>query len=845
MKNVGVIHKMNPPVGLKPPVLFFGEPQSLSRFNDSAFQSRYRAIFLSDYAQPSKEPIPVPSSVAAVVVEGYSELVVSRRLPEAERILRQLSPATPRLFLMSESSPTLEPDPMGKNQQSLILRGPAGSGRLIMALNRLLAPANRARRFDLEATLKIGTRFSLAGRHHDQTFYRGVLEIGPVGMSFLWSREAPPIFPGDHLTNLTLFARGKPFFTTQGEVRNLAPVRDEQGRSTLRVGVHFLFNQQSTEAQHASGRLQGGGNQLTDIGLVRAVLGEVRDSGETLSIVPETRGDTYAATVERLDTTEHGNLLFMALSEAPPPDQFLPMDIITGQFIRDNAQLHFSTVLLAQDGPLLTLRLPRRLEQLWSRSKLRYPPPSDANMFVDVETPIQAGPPMNRRLLDLSPDGMSFLADPKKDLLLPGMQLGSIRLHLDGIDPIETRGEVRHLGQPQEGVGKGVPCGVQFREMDLTTQTRLVDYLIAKSFPHVGDVTPKEAQPLWRFLLRTNYLSEKKRQVQLFPEVLIRRTHSTLLAAPRDVSRTLVFRDDSGDICGTVTLTRIYERTWLVHHLAATLKVSVMVPKSLLLYLGEYISKTPDIEFVRMMWRPNNTWSNRMLGRLIHRLHTQETSAVKLLNYLDAPLQGGEFPEPDNLSKWEVRPMDHGEEVELEACLIFSDNHFLLQSDDLHRGDPTLTSLGRAYADSGMERRREVLVAVDENGVVGGFALLEMGSPGLNLSNLLHAFRIEITSHGTQDRLDLTQSLAASAAERYQELGQNRVVALVEDHDVDALKSMGFQWQKEYISWTFGQDIASLYNLYCHYVFRVYERLERRLARRRQREKLSSQTMSL
>lgn len=811
----------------RPNVLFLSIDDDVQSLVDPAFQQEFNPVFFN-LTRQDHVAIERPDTLKAVVLDGYSELLFVRRVPGAERLLGRVAPLLPRIYLLRDASPTLEPDRIDRTQGVLTLRGPVGPARLRLGLQQLIGKRHRHRRFDLDVRLQIGTHFTLRRRDREEMFYREVLEMGPEGMSFLWSREAPPLFPGDRLIRVSLVARGDPFWTTEAVVRHLSPLREGAGRHSLRVGVEFAAP--VVAAADLAERPVFEQSHLTDPMLVRATLREVVERGTPVQICPEGLGEEIEARIVEIGQADGIDSLTLRLRAAPVGDAWSTMDMVIGLLIRDNAQLRFNTVILERQDNILTLRMPRRLERLWSRSNLRYTPPADEPLTVQVFSPLLPWEPQARQVVDLSPDGLSFRARASADLLLPGMQLPQVSLDLGRGLPVRAVASVRHLAPSPESPDQ-VICGIRFTEMDRPTQHRLVDYLISKSFPRVRTARDDDATALWDFLEHTNYLSEAKRRVQLYPEEEIRATQARLLRAPAHLSRTLLYTDQD-EIHGTISLTRIFSHTWMVHHLAAAMRVAALVPRHLLLYLGEYISKTPDIEYVRMMWRPNNNWSNRMLGRLIHRLHNHEQSVVKHYTYLD--MAADALPPVGDDGGWKVRRLAPSESAELEIHFVERREFFLMKAEDLHRQDPHLSGLNERYGQSNLRRHREILIA-ERGGTVGGFCLVELGSPAFNLSNLLNAFRLVLTRAAEGEADTVGRVLALAAGELYAETGQRRVVALVEDPEADLLERQGFERQKEYISWTFGQDIASFYNLYCHYVFRVYERLDRRLRSRSQR----------
>jgi hypothetical protein len=148
----------------------------------------------------------------------------------------------------------------------------------------------------------------------------------------------------------------------------------------------------------------------------------------------------------------------------------------------------------------------------------------------------------------------------------------------------------------------------------------------------------------------------------------------------------------------------------------------------------------------------------------------------------------------------------------------------LLESDDLLRQKLTLASLNKQYARLGLYRRRRVLLAV-RRGVVLGFALCEVSSPGLNLSEALSMFRIHVTDEGTATAQPVRAALLHAVHALYRQAGRPFAGGLIQPDELEGYGKLGIEADDTWLVWTCHR---ALYPRFTDYVDRLFDVLRRR-----------------
>jgi len=107
-----------------------------------------------------------------------------------------------------------------------------------------------------------------------------------------------------------------------------------------------------------------------------------------------------------------------------------------------------------------------------------------------------------------------------------------------------------------------------------------------------------------------------------------------------------------------------------------------------------------------------------------------------------------------------------------------------------------------------------------------GFALAELSSPGLNLSEALSAFQIFITDEGNAAQDAVRRALLHTVVPIYRNAGRTSARGLLAPDEVDAYARIGVPVSAEQsMCWTCHRG---LYPRFCDHVERLFAALERR-----------------
>ena len=492
-----------------------------------------------------------------------------------------------------------------------------------------------------------------------------------------------------------------------------------------------------------------------------------------------------------------------------------PIDLEVGDVVEARLELAGSSYSFVAsvrqvdraDAPGYSLRLPRAVRVRRQRRSVRFRPHPERPVTVTLVSPF-TGELDARPVLNVTASGVGFVISEELDLLPVGSRIPRLILRFNDGTELQCRARVRTLALAAgEQSGEAV-CGVEFEGLSSTERGRIADGIVHAGQPDLRDGTAATFDDLWTFFQETGFLYAAK--LASMKKEIVGSTLRRLLSEPNDLLKTSIFAKD-GKIEGHASGVRVYRQTWMLQHLAARMTSKTTMTRGQMLNLAviEYLEQLPGIEWVKIWYRPANRWPARVFGGFAHKLADHGLSSLATYEYMVSPALAAE-PSRSGLT---VRTGDEADGAWVEAFFVSAREAVLLRSDDLTSRHLMLKDVDEAYAEFGLARRRELLVA-ERAGRFLGFALLEVSSPGLNFSELTNTFRVFTAEPDREVQL----ALIASARERYLKLGFERCIGLVSEGEVAPFKALGFKRVKAYACWTWHR---SHYQAFCEHILKL------------------------
>jgi hypothetical protein len=679
----------------------------------------------------------------------------------------------------------------------------AAAGHQILHLDRpedlprtvlpLISPRSASQRHRLDG-------FALRTASSDQTY--ALLELSNEGFSFRVERgqSIDGLLPGTVLAHVELFRDQQRALARSGAViRHLRLLDAPAGSYSVGCAFRHVVRPESDSIE-----------LIRDRAWCAALLRSALRSG---GILLEPMDDSVLPThcPDGVVNASASELTIGSVDHA-----FAALDIVRGRFELGGSVYRFYATVVEREP--LALRMPKVIEEAHKRSSPRCQPSPSRPMLVELVSPLLSGPTV-KSVRDISGVGFSFEMDAEAELFPPGMCFTAIVLRF-GENEIRCRGQVRNLARIAEREGT-LHCGVEFEALDESARVQLADFIMRERFPDLRDGREAPFDKLWEFFLKTNFMYPEKQEklLPILPD--IRRTFHRANARPNRVFKSVVFTKGS-DVVGYVSGLRAYRNTWMSQHLAAA--SGGRGGRLLNFGLAEYFGQNVDLEYFKIFYRPENRWPARVFGGFARNVANLQVSDLRVFGYFTLPTEPSVVPPAPEIEI--VEPVA-GDLAPVERHFVANERGLILRADDLTQGGLRLVELNEEYAKLGLERHRRILLAVDR-GAPAGFALAEISSPGLNLSELLSAFSIHLFEENERTQ-QVRHALLRSLLQLYREAGRPFAVGLVSPEHLGRYQHLPLRWVKRYACWTCHR---SLYLRFCDHVDRIVEAYLWRQSRR-------------
>ncbi|WP_375769382.1 PilZ domain-containing protein [Archangium gephyra] len=440
--------------------------------------------------------------------------------------------------------------------------------------------------------------------------------------------------------------------------------------------------------------------------------------------------------------------------------------------------LHFRVEQAVYEDGLWGVPLPRELVRYRHR-KLRRAPAGEG-CTARFGHPLWPQVRVERELTDISYEGLSFATQPGEDLLYPGLVLPELEVGVAGKEPVRLRAEVRNI----TGTALGRRCGMKVEPLGERELARWRELVEEQSHPNTR-VSGDWNRGTWDLFERSGYfrLSGKSPADFARMQAEYREAHEKL-EGYRRLGYRVVRPMPSGDaVEASLSWLKPYSGSWLAHQLARhqprNEKLRSTAREALRdVYLRgfEPAQTDPEVKWFLAYCEANVRWVRFTAFDFAEWYqHTGQACMVPF-----------RFMEADARREWEMpEGFSLGAPTEEEKAALFerlkeTRPEAYREALDLVPERFGLESLKAKWAEAGMKRERDVLVA-RKDGRALAVGVLETAHVGLNLFHVLDGLRvISLVDEASAEGQEALLALLAGAAEWYRARGLNVFVHYVE-----------------------------------------------------------------
>jgi hypothetical protein len=342
---------------------------------------------------------------------------------------------------------------------------------------------------------------------------------------------------------------------------------------------------------------------------------------------------------------------------------------------------------------------------------------------------------------DLSTSGFAVHVSAAEDVLMAGMIIPDLTINYAGALKIPCKAQVLYRREDKK---KNIHYGFVILDMDVINYDRLGHIVInaIDSGIHIADEV--DADRLWEFLFESGFIYPKKYElVQAYREPM-KETYRRLYRNNPEIITQLTYQRN-GQIYGHLSVVRSYERTWMVHHLAArpfnNKQTGLQFLKQCMRHFdGRYRLPTVGMDYMMFYFRPENKFPDHFFGGFARHFNNPRACSLDLFSYLSYPTSGVRQPLPEG---WSLEPFISSDISELDRFYRNASGGLLLDVLRLGKDREDGESLSQMYARHGFIRHCESF-SLKENGMLKAVLIVNQSDPGLSLSDFLNGIKIMV-----------------------------------------------------------------------------------------------------
>ncbi len=721
--------------------------------------------------------------------------------------LRRASSTSQVLFLRAEKTSRLLADLAERGHEFFSIESSAPSEQIVEKIEELCHPRRR-RRVHTHHLMTVRYRDNSRWVEHDCSL-NNVSNSG-AGFTIKVRDSQPALVPGDRVHDFELINEGETVLridsatVTRVLVLEGAVIGSRTHSTSCQYEIGVAFAEKLKHSTIQTERL------ICDAPHVDGLLRQASRNDRISLSTPFLPTDSMNRLTRRSQLDEASGSMLTDFDSSQATGT-----VLQGQFELGGWVYVFLTSVLEcltrgelSDGDPYRLRLaiPKVIKGVRNRTVARFSVPRAWDITARFRLPFSDESEfVHRRVLDVSAFGVSFALENPSDILPVGTHLAHITIcNLDNVS-FTFNGIVKHIEDDILDGKNFLRCGVSFEQFDESDRLQLIDHILKKRSPLIDPTSVLLFDELWSFFQDSGFLYPKKKETLAPVAKEIRHSVSTLLNSPNSLFKTLVVRKRD-HIDAHLSLLRVYSSTWICQHMAAARsnKLSLFSARDVNLSGIDFLNLV-EVQWLKAYFRPSNSWADRVFGSFARIAGRSSLSSYRELEYLSCNLSA-ESKHTNHPNGITVRGFQSADQTLVESYFLHSGLTTELYSDDLRDDKLRLDDLSAMYSQLGLTRRREILV-VEQNGHPSGFALLEISSFGLNLSELTN----QVTFHVWNKNPDVFQAIATAVRQRYASLGYQKVIALCKRDDLAMLQTAGFTRERTYACWTFHQSLLADY----------------------------------
>ncbi len=390
--------------------------------------------------------------------------------------------------------------------------------------------------------------------------------------------------------------------------------------------------------------------------------------------------------------------------------------------------------------------------------------PSPNMVFVHPLT----GRNVSLKTIDISGSGFSVEESSGNSQLLAGMIIPELDLSFAQSFRIKCRAQVVYRNTSGEKVKDGtVRCGLAILDMEIDDHVRLLSLLQQADNRNSYVCTSVDMDALWNFFFETGFIYPEKYAAFQFNKLEIKKVYEKLYNHNPAIARHFIYQE-KGDILGHMSMVRLYENSWMIHHHAAnkseSMKAGLMVLKQISCYLNDlYHLYSAHLKYIFYYFRPDNKFPNRVFGGFANDINDLQGCSLDKFTYFR--YRKTELVQEVMPKTWTLSEIQSGDYDELKRFYNHASGGLMIDAFDLHPRTGSLDGVSEEYRRLGLKKEK-YLYSLAEKGELKAIIMANVTDIGLNMADLTNCVTVMVIDESTP--VNIIESALCRVAGEYE-----------------------------------------------------------------------------
>lgn len=428
--------------------------------------------------------------------------------------------------------------------------------------------------------------------------------------------------------------------------------------------------------------------------------------------------------------------------------------------------------------------------------------------------PITGGP-VHLKVLDVSGSGLAVEDDEESSILIPGLIIPDLTVNFANSFSFSCQAQVLYRQSFTDKNQKPlVRCGIAFLDVAPADHIKLLSLLHNAENQNVYICSHVDVDKLWAFFFDTGFIYPKKYAFLRGCTEQVKNTYKTLYSEQSSISRHFTWQK-KGEILAHLAMLQFYERSWLIHHLAARTSKHIGAGIEILNQVGDFVLEahrliSNHMDYLLCYFRPEMRFSDHFFGNIARNIQNPKACSIDSFAYIRFRAKKTEplLPSPWTLQKPDFTDLNIFKEfyTQISGGLMLNALDMMPDEDMKER-----KSLAYRYQEHGLNRERRIYV-LKKNDIIKAVIMANISDIALNLSDLTNCISLFIV-----DKEDLKPDIAYKAlsitAKHYV---RRQFPVLI--YPIDYVHGHGISYNRIYQLWALNMDYTDEY-------FKQYKKL--------------------